>query len=384
MITPNQIEEWIREVEERPSSAALVIRQVANRLSELADRNEELLAENIALQLGKKTEEYERRIANLEYQLEMLKRQVGEPVSVSTTLGASLLIYDARGNILRVELDMDRLASAEVLAVFAGVVAPFSEAPRMLVVDAQEELLFVFSTGRAVSMPVTDVPTVEWDKLDWDQASIEEPQGNETLAFIIPVARMALFENCVQVSRRGFVKKIRQPFLAACITNNNVGTGVILPADRTFDLAFFKKEDVMVLVSQEGYLLSLQVEQLPYMIEEAISLGVTDHIVSAFNVSLKPGFLAVTQNGKAFHRDRDWLEPTSNLKVQGKPILTKARLEAGVRVVGAAAAAEDDWCLVLTSDGKVTASRMKQVFDTGTILESTSDLEILSFATYDS
>lgn len=77
MISPDKIDEWIREVEERPSSAALIIRYIANRLSELASRDEELSAQNIELLSGRKVDEYESQIASLEYQLELLKRQLG-------------------------------------------------------------------------------------------------------------------------------------------------------------------------------------------------------------------------------------------------------------------------------------------------------------------
>ena len=80
MISPDKIEEWIREVEERPSSASLILRYIANRLSELASWNEELLAENIELRSGRKVEEYESRIASLEYQVGLLKRQLGGEV----------------------------------------------------------------------------------------------------------------------------------------------------------------------------------------------------------------------------------------------------------------------------------------------------------------
>ena len=76
MITPEKIEEWIKEAEQRPSSAPLIIQFIANRLRDLAGRNEELLAENIALLTGKRVEEYQQRIAHLEYQLELLKRQL--------------------------------------------------------------------------------------------------------------------------------------------------------------------------------------------------------------------------------------------------------------------------------------------------------------------
>ena len=70
MITPEQIEEWIRELEDRPHSGAKLIRSIGNRLRELDAWNQELLADNIALRSEHRVEEYEQRIASLEYQLE--------------------------------------------------------------------------------------------------------------------------------------------------------------------------------------------------------------------------------------------------------------------------------------------------------------------------
>ena len=77
IISAEKIEEWIKEVKARPESAPLIIQYIGSRLRELSDRNETLLAENIALQSGKRVEEYEQRISHLEYQLDLLKRQVG-------------------------------------------------------------------------------------------------------------------------------------------------------------------------------------------------------------------------------------------------------------------------------------------------------------------
>ena len=84
----------------------------------LASRNEELLSENIALLTGKRVEEYQQRITHLEYQLELLKRQLkGEPIELD--LGSipitptkpdfqppSLLVYNALGQVLRLEIPL--------------------------------------------------------------------------------------------------------------------------------------------------------------------------------------------------------------------------------------------------------------------------------------
>jgi hypothetical protein len=56
VITPKKIEEWIQEVEERPNSAPIILQYISNRLRDLSDRNEQLLAENIALLSGKRFE----------------------------------------------------------------------------------------------------------------------------------------------------------------------------------------------------------------------------------------------------------------------------------------------------------------------------------------
>ena len=60
----NKIDEWMKEAEERPESAVMIVRLIARRLRELSERDQELLAENIALQNGTGVEEYQKRIAN--------------------------------------------------------------------------------------------------------------------------------------------------------------------------------------------------------------------------------------------------------------------------------------------------------------------------------
>src|SRR5574339_421039 len=111
----NKIDEWMREAEARPESAVTIVRLIARRLRELTERNEELLAENIALQNGTRVEEYQKRIAHLEYQLDLLRRRFGADEGVLAELPAnataastlSLLVYNSYGRIFRVELDSE-------------------------------------------------------------------------------------------------------------------------------------------------------------------------------------------------------------------------------------------------------------------------------------
>jgi hypothetical protein len=193
---------------------------------------------------------------------------------------------------------------------------------------------------------------------------------------------MSLYEACIQASRRGFVKKFKTSFLITHITENYIGTGVKLPADKTYCLTFTNKDDVFVLVSQEGYIFSMQVDRLPVAIEEVIHLGITDHIVAAFVVGQKPSIIFITQNGKAVNRDSSWLEPSSSFKTKGQPLLTKERREAGIRIVGAAAVEDTDWGAFLHSDGTLTTHMLRELLAAGSIPSCNQTTSILGFSSF--
>src|SRR5512138_1171463 len=134
-MTLPKIEEWIQEVEARPGSALTILKLIAGRLRDLTERNEALLAENIALQDGTRVEEYKRRIAHLEFQLDLLKRRFGmdpealEALTVEPAPASfSLLLYNARGRILRIE-PKDQTGP---LGRLSGEVTPGGEPARLL------------------------------------------------------------------------------------------------------------------------------------------------------------------------------------------------------------------------------------------------------------
>ena len=394
MITSEKIEEWIREVESRPTSAPVIIRFIANRLSDLTSRNEELLDENIALRTERKVDEYESRIANLEYQLDLLKRQLGGEVtfpdlivpnaSVSgpTAQTNSLLVYNIQGLILRVELNPKELISGDTVAQFSSKIAMADPATRLLVTGSNEELLFVFDSGRTSTLPVSDIPTARPQSLAWEQAYLQEPRGAEELAIVVPIARMSLYNYCIQVSRRGYVKKIKEPLFESYLANHYIGTGVKLAPDKTCSLVFCHADDPLILVSQEGYVLRLDVKTLPFTIEETLRMSNTDHLVSTFPVDQKSSLLVVTQTGKALHRDISWIEPTSAMKSRGQPVVSKERRSGGVRVVGAAAVEAGDWGVVLNTIGHLVVYKIGDLFNTGSVFKEPSSHEILGFAIF--
>ncbi len=390
MIAPQKIEEWIREAEERPASSALIIRYLANRLSELSAREEELAAQNIELLSGRKVEEYENRIASLEYQLELLKRQLGGeailPVEVTKPAPLAekidLLLYNPLGQVLRVELEPAELPANIEIARLTGELAQGGNQPAVLATTSQEELLFIFDSGRVVAHPVSHLPPCSAGDLDWGDAFLEEPRVKEQLAAIVPIAKMSLYEQCIQASRRGYVKKMKSTFFAAHLAEGYIGSGVKIRADKTCGLAFALKNDLFIMVSLEGYIFSMPAEHLPSAIEEVLRLGITDHIVAAFVMGGKPSILFVTQNGKAVHREASWLEAASSFKTKGQALLSKERRAGGTRIVGAAPVGEADWGVCLHGDGKLTIHQLGELQATGSVFHAQPAGEILSFATF--
>jgi DNA gyrase/topoisomerase IV subunit A len=393
MITPDKIDEWIKEAENNPSSAPLIIRYIANRLRELSIRNEELLNENIDLQIGKRVEEYEKRIAHLEYQLDLLRRHFDGEVQSPESLIAqqvtlkhssnSTLIYSSTGQIWRIEANFDELESGAVLGLLRGNLDPAATPFRLLVVSHSEELMFVFSSGRVTILPVANIPPAMptlGEQCDLNELPIpDEPRGSEILVCLAPVSKMALAEYFIQVSRKGYVKKINAGMAESILANHYIGTGIKLPADQTFEVTLSNSDDRMILVSHQGYLLPLQTKQAPFAIEEVLRLGTSDHLVGAFIDRPGNTILIATQVGKLVHRTPDSFEAVSSLKTHGQAVFSKARREQGVRVVGAASVGENDWGIALHRDGRITAHRVQELFDSGTIPTRSELLDFGSF-----
>ncbi len=351
-MTLPKIEEWIKEVKQRPGSALTILKLIAGRLRDLTERNEELLAENIALQDGSRVEEYRKRIVHLEYQLDLLKRRYGlDQVQLATLtaepapVSLDLLVYTALGRILRIE----PVPEAGAPVHLSGDLAAGGEAPRLLAVPANEELLLLFSSGRVSTCAVEDiiVPAAggEWDL---DQAALpDEPHAGERLACLMPLSALALADFFLQTSRRGCVKKTMTSMAETVLENHYLGKGTIQKMDQPLDLTLCRKKENYALVTHTGRLLGLNVDELSYSIEERIKLEATDHVVAGFIIRPDELLLCLTQTGKVVSRSAGFIEPVRSLASRGQVLIPPTRLEQGVRFIGAAPVRETDRVAVL-------------------------------------
>jgi DNA gyrase/topoisomerase IV subunit A len=391
VFTPDKIEEWIQEVSERPSSAELIIQFIAKRLQELSEWNEKLRAENIELRSGARVDEYERQIAHLEYQLELLKRQVGGEISQETLAirapnkiaeSLNLLVYGPLGKILRLELDSELLEDGRSICRLNTTQSEEMEPPRTLIADSAAELMLIFTSGRIVTLPVSALSTTmsPGGEIDWGAVTIpEEPNFGETLACVAPISKMALADFYIQVSRRGFIKKIRKALAPTIMENKFIGTGVKVPADQTLSLTMNFEGERFVLVSYEGYIQYIAEDMLPYAIVEAMRLGKSDHLVAAFSTDAGESVIGMTQIGKVIHRTEANLEAATDLQRKGQMLFSTARRQAGVRVIGAGSVGQDDWGLALHKDGRITLHAVSELVGKGSI---PMDSELIDFITF--
>ena len=354
-----KIDEWMKEAETRPGSALTIVKLISKRLRELTERNEELLTENIALQNGTHVEEYQKQIAHLEYQLDLLKRRFGADESMLAELptnGAeastlSLLVYNAYGRILRVEIDAD----VQSLGHITDEILQDSEQPRLLAIPSNEEVLLLFTSGRVSTQAVDNIPAVDcggaWR---WEQAALpDEPRSGEFLACIMPVSGLPLSEFFIQVSRRGCVKKTMTSMAQSILANHYLGKSTLQKSDQPFDVSLCQKKDRFAFVTLEGHLLGLDVEALPYSAEERIRLTATDYVIASLLPHPDESMLFVTQTGKVIQRDSDNLELSKSGLAKGQALIPPSRLEQGVRFIGAASVREEDRIVVLDATGNL-------------------------------
>jgi hypothetical protein len=369
----HKIDEWMSEAETRPESAVTIVKLVARRLRELTERNEELLTENIALQNGTRVEEYQKRIAHLEYQLDLLKRRFGTDESMLAELPAismettalSLVGYNTYGRVLRFEINSE----IQALGRIADENLQTSEQPRLLAVPSNEEVLLLFTSGRVSTCSVSNISTVgtggEWT---WNQAALpDEPRAGEFLACIIPISHLPLSEFFLQVSRRGCVKKTLASMAQSILGNHYLGKGTLQKMDQPFDVTLCGKKDLCAFATLEGKLLGLDVDALSYSAEDRIKLTASDYVIASFVPHPDESMLFVTQTGKVIHRDYDSLELSKSPLAKGQALISPSRLEQGVRFIGAASVRDTDRIAVLDSKGKLNVHVAESIMGAGTI-----------------
>ncbi len=373
----DKIDEWIKEAETRPASALMILKLVANRLRDLTERNEGLLAENIALQDGTRVQDYQKRIVHLERQLEMLKRQVGDGASLAALPleieVPNLLVYNAQGQVFRFALG-DNL---KTLGRLRGELVSDGEFPRLLAVPAHEELLFLFTSGRVSTLRVDEIPLSEGDSFTWEQAAQpDEPHAGALLASLVPLSRLPLADFFLQASRRGFVKKTLTSLAQSILDNHYLGRGTTQKSDQPFDAQLCQKGERFALVTYEGRVLGLDVDDLTYSADERIRLSATDYVIAAF--SIQPGqiLFCVTQNGKVIQREAGFLEVTKSTASRGMALIPPSRLEQGARFIGAAALKDTDKVVALDAEGQLSVYGAGEAASAGTLQAGAAILSI--------
>ena len=253
--------------------------------------------------------------------------------------------------------------------------------------DSSDELLFLFTSGRIATLPLSSIQgEASWldgvnpdqpSSITWESAAIPAPpRTSETLACIVPISDLSLADFFVQVSRRGYVKKIRIGMADGILQNRYIGMGIHKPPDRTFDLLLFQSSDRIALVSWEGSLVIHEVKDLPVSLGQAQRLTSTDHLVRMLNVETDKSLMVMTNIGKIIHLSKERLQPTETIPAKGNTLFSARRKDEGVRVVDAICVTDKDFGCVLGKSGTLSVVSIARLSDSGKV---DAESEILAF-----
>jgi hypothetical protein len=384
MISRARIEDWIRQVQAAPAAAPIIIRQITDRLLELDAMNESLRAENLELTSGNRIREYEKKIAELEFQLDLLKRQVSEEPAVEAipppeTL--DLLLYNDRGQLLRFQLEPAALADRVVAARIGSNFMPESYRVGLVPVDPRDRLLFLYSSGRTADLPVDEIPLSRPGELQWENAYTLNVRSMEELVAVLPITRLSWFSHGIQVSRFGYARKLAASYLQSFISSHNAGKGVKFDFDRVLALVLCNEEDLFVAISKNGTALSLGAASLPITLDEILRFKVGDFLVAAFSLAAEQSLVALTQAGVAYRQPAAWFQSSKPAERKTRS-LGGDKTEAGLALAGAAAAGSDDWGILLREDGDLLTFKIEGISPRGTPIYPLTEARALALAVF--
>jgi hypothetical protein len=120
-------------------------------------------------------------------------------------------------------------------------------------------------------------------------------------------------------------------------------------------------EDLVVIVSKQGYVTGLPGQNFPIALERAAKLDPDDALLTSFVLKWDQSLVAVTQEGRAVRYESSWLKPSAGLGGRGQTLWSKQKVGSGIQVTGAAAAGDDDWGLGLRQDGALISIKIGDI-----------------------
>jgi DNA gyrase/topoisomerase IV subunit A len=393
MITRARIEDWIRQVQAAPAAGPIIIRQITDRMLELDAMNETLRAENLELTSGNRVREFEKKISELEFQIDLLRRQVGpgqpssgqpgsgQPIEAPTAVQMhDLLLFNDHGQLLHFQLAPSALVDRTTVARVGSSAMPEAYRGGLVATSLRDRLLFLYSSGRTADLALEDIPIVSGETLDWDQSHNLQIRSMEELVAVIPITKLSWASHAIQVSRFGYARRLANSYLQSFISSHNTGKGVKFDFDRVLNLVLCNEEDLFVAVSKAGTVLSQSAGNVPVSLGEMIRFKVGDFLVAAFTLDADQSLLAVTQSGVAYRHPAS-LYQTSKPAERKTRSVGSEKSEAGPlagALAGAAAAGNEDWGVILSEDGALEVFKASEISVRGTPLGPRSEARVLA------
>jgi hypothetical protein len=90
-------------------------------------------------------------------------------------------------------------------------------------------------------------------------------------------------------------------------------------------------------------------------------------VIASFVPRTEESVLSLTQTGKVIHREKDSIELSKSPLAKGQALISPARLEQGIRFIGAASVRDKDRIAVLDSKGNLKVHLVESITGSGSI-----------------
>jgi len=310
MIRKSDIQWWVQEIRKDPAVAPLIIEELANRLAELDQENEELRGELIKLRAGDVGASSSKQVSQLQERVETLQTIVDGQASTET---AVVLISD-QGQTARLPISQIRLRLRHQQVALKRTAMLSLRC--MVLARPQDDVLLVTTRGRGIKLLLHKIPFLV-EATSWPASEIALEAGERISTAAVLGERPRFWS---VVTRRGFVQQFLHAHLDRLVKG---GQPLINKLERN-------DEPIAVVSGDKGDLLLLtrwgKAVRFPqYLVGNqgvtGIQLEPDDEVAAALPLASDTEMLALTAAGFVLRRESKQFKRQAKPGASGKPFI---------------------------------------------------------------
>jgi len=313
MIRNRDTQWWVLEARKHPESAEQIIEELARRLAELDEKNEQLQDKLIHVQRRVPAAVESGETSRLRQQITSLQQQVQD---ASVAAPSIVVLTDSLG--------AERMALPQMREIVCQTqpLPPLQVNPpprRLIYAQQGVQLILLTSIGRALRLTASDVPYLEIPgPAMWTSPGLPNLQDHERLFSTTTLVGSPRF--CTVVTKKGFAQQLIHTEF-----NRRIDQGTALvesPVARDLPVAIVDGDlgDLLV-VTRWGAAVRFPHRSIAAGGSIAIEINEDDEVVGALTLSADTDLLIVTASGYVARRPGARISPRTSPGGKGRPLI---------------------------------------------------------------